>query len=76
MIDKLMERAALPLLVVGAFALMALAIFSVGSQFTEETEVCKVYSEERQAHGFIMSGKIMVPTTYTTRDCLVWEKEK
>lgn len=38
---------------------------------------CKVYSELKTRHGFIMVGKTAVPTTYQARDCLVsGEKEK
>lgn len=36
---------------------------------------CAVYSEPKTRHGFVMAGKVAVPTTYTSRDCLVW-KEK
>lgn len=37
---------------------------------------CKVYSELRTKHGFVMVGKVAVPTTYQSRDCLVHgEKE-
>jgi len=37
---------------------------------------CAIYSEEKEKHGFIMSGKVPVHTTYRSRDCLVYEGDK
>ena len=60
------------------FILIAFLLFIFGCIIVGalDNKVCKVYSEEKIRQGFIMSGKVMVPTTYKSRDCLVWEEEK
>lgn len=37
--------------------------------------VCKVYSEPILRRGAAMVGNSYYPTTYTSRDCLVWQEE-
>ncbi len=38
-----------------------------------DNKKCVAYSEPYQKKGFIIVGKVMVPTTYTSKDCVVWE---
>lgn len=37
---------------------------------------CTVWSEEKVKHGFIVSGKVTIPTTYLARDCVVYESKE
>lgn len=39
-------------------------------------KVCTVYSEPYQARGYHKIGNVYHTTTYTTRDCVVWEDKK
>jgi len=45
--------------------------YGVHEAFFSTTE-CKTYSELRTHQGFVPVGKVMVPTTYQSRDCLVY----
>lgn len=72
-LEKIIEYIFIPFLVILIIVLMAIIVLAGYEFFITKEKVCKVYSEERKAHGFVMSGKAMVPTTYTTRDCLIWE---
>ena len=73
--EKIIEYVFIPFLVILIIAMIGLVVFSGYVLLTEKTNACKLYSKEYTAHGFVMSGQVMVPTTYTTRDCLVWEKK-
>lgn len=58
-------------IIIFIFAVVILAAVALALDDRE----CAIFSEPRTRRGFIMAGKAMVPTTYTSRDCLVW-KEK
>lgn len=51
---------------------LVLLVFGIGYDIFFNNKTCVTYSEEKTKHGFIMSGKQYIPTTYQGRDCLVW----
>jgi hypothetical protein len=53
-----------------------IAIVICAAVFGDPAKKCAVYGPERTVQGYMPGGKIMVPTTYQTRDCLVWEEKK
>jgi hypothetical protein len=69
--EKCMGFLLVLLLATITFGLIALIV----CEMTDD-KVCKVYSEPKTRTGFVMVDKVAVPTTYTSRDCLVYEQKE
>lgn len=72
--DKAM-KVLLTVLVIALIGLTGIGFYAAYKHFTNPYK-CAVYGELETRKGFVMSGKIAVPTTYQTRPCVVYEYEK
>lgn len=70
--DDFILRAIITVMLVCTLLLLWAFIYSLFSPNKE----CAIYSELKTKQGFVVAGKVTVPTTYQSRDCLVYKEAK
>lgn len=68
--DFIMFKLIFPALIIICFCVIFIVI-PMGAYQALTAKSCEIYGPEYEAHGFVVVGKVMVPTTYKTRDCKV-----